>query len=240
MRSSRAALAAVLVAAAGCASPPAPPPPAEIPEASVKPGVNDSYRTIRGAADVQPWVQRFEVEGREIFDRRLEIVEAVGLKRGDVVADVGAGTGLMVPYFAAAVSSAGKVYAVDLVPEFLERVAARAAQDRLSQVQTVLCTEKSVALPFASIDVAFVCDTYHHFEYPQNTLQSIRHALRPRGLLVVVDFERVPGTSSDWVMSHVRAGKETVIAEIEAAGFELLEERPILEENYFLRFRRKG
>ena len=85
----------------------------------------------------------------------------------------------------------------------------------------------------------FVCDTYHHFTYPRTELASLHRALRPGGRLVVVDFERVEGVSSDWVLEHVRAGKEAVRAEIEAAGFTFLDQPATgLEENYCVRFRR--
>ena len=57
----------------------------------------------------------------------------------------------------------------------------------------VLGGERSVELPEASVDLAFVCDTYHHFEYPRSTLASLHTAIRPGGALVVVDFEREPG-----------------------------------------------
>ena len=58
-------------------------------------------------------------------------------------------------------------------------------------------------------------------------------------MLVIVDFERKPGQSSAWVMEHVRGGKETVIQEIEAAGFRLLEDRPLMKSNFFLRFTKR-
>jgi predicted methyltransferase len=88
------------------------------------------------------------------------------------------------------------------------------------------------------VDVAFVCDTYHHFEDPKAMLASIRRALRPGGTLVVVDFERIPGTSPDWILKHVRAGKEDFRREIEASGFRFGEEVKLMRENYFLRFTR--
>ena len=85
-----------------------------------------------------------------------------------------------------------------------------------------------------------MCDTYHHFEYPHSTLASLHQAIRPGGSLVVIDFERIPGESRDWVLEHVRAGKDVFTREIEAAGFELVEQVAIegLKENYVLRFRR--
>ncbi len=88
------------------------------------------------------------------------------------------------------------------------------------------------------MDLAFICDVYHHFEYPHSSLASLHRALRPGGELVLVEFKRVPGQSSDWVLNHVRAGQEVFTAEIEAAGFKKAQEINLLKENYILRFRK--
>ncbi|MFQ5491357.1 MAG: SAM-dependent methyltransferase, partial [Phycisphaerae bacterium] len=82
---------------------------------------------------------------------------------------------------------------------------------------------------------------YHHFEYPMSTLATLHSAMRSGGELVVVDFIRIPGTSSEWVLGHVRAGQDVFIKEIQAAGFELLdrgENIDYLTENYLMRFRK--
>ncbi len=96
----------------------------------------------------------------------------------------------------------------------------------------------STELPEASVHVVLLCDTYHHFEVAEKMLASSRRALRQGGRLIVVDFERVPGQSREWVVNHVRAGKEQVKEEIVQAGFVFKEEVKIegLSENYFLRF----
>lgn len=224
---------------AGCSAPPtaAPrPTSSSAPEASVKPGINDSF--LDSSLDPQTFVQRFEVESREIFANRARIARQVGLHQGMAVADVGAGTGLFTMMFARDVGEEGKVYAVDISQRLVDHVRDRVAQSGLRQVQPVLCTDRSIELATASVDTVFVCDTYHHFEYPQATLRSIHEALRPDGTLVVVDFERIPGVSREWLLDHVRAGKEVFTAEIEAAGFRKSEEVAIegLRENYFLRF----
>lgn len=81
---------------------------------------------------------------------------------------------------------------------------------------------------------------YHHFEFHEDMLRSIRRALKPGGRLVVIDFERIPGVTREFLMGHVRAGKDVVLAEVRDAGFELVEEVDVagFRENYFLRFER--
>jgi SAM-dependent methyltransferase len=224
---------ALLAAAAVLAACRAPEP---APLESVKPGINDDF--LDPELDPREFVQRFEVESREIFASRTKIARAVGLRPGMAVADIGAGTGLFTEMFAGDVGKGGRVYAVDISPKLIEHIRARAQRKNLAQVEAVLCSDRSVDLPAGSVDVLFVCDTYHHFEYPAPVLASMRKALRPGGTLVVVDFERIPGASREWILDHVRAGKEVFVAEIEAAGFRKIDEVAIdgLKENYFVRF----
>jgi ubiquinone/menaquinone biosynthesis C-methylase UbiE len=157
------------------------------------------------------------------------------------VADIGAGSGFMVEEFARRVGAAGKVYAVDINGKLLERIAANAKQHNLPQIQIVLTHEDSVDLPDGTADLVFVCDTYHHFEYPQKSLAGIHRALRPGGELIIVEFHREPGQSPGWILEHVRAGQAEFTREIEAAGFTLVrvEAAPFLSQNYVLRFRKK-
>lgn len=203
-------------------------------ESSVNPGINAQY--LNPDLNVTQWVERFEREGREIYDHREAIVAAARLKPGMVVADIGAGTGLFTPYFSRAVGPKGKVFAVDIVPAFLERIRQRAVSEGLANVQTVLCTERSVELPPNSIDFAFICDVYHHFEYPHSSMSSLHRALRPGGEVLLVEFKRIPGTTSDWMLNHVRAGQEVFTAEIKAIGFLQVEQLDLLKDNYMVRF----
>ena len=207
-------------------------------DASVKPGINAKY--LDPNMRVEEFTQKFETESREIFHQRDKIVASVGLKPGMVMADIGAGTGLFTVAFAQAVGPTGKVYAVDIVKSFIEHIKARASKANAANVETVLCKEKSVELPESSIDLAFICDVYHHFEYPQATLATLHKALKPGGEMVIIDFKRIPGESSDFVMGHVRAGQDVFEAEVTAAGFEKVSEvKDVLKENYFVRFKKK-
>lgn len=235
-RAAGAALLALTGLALGCTSAPAPAyePPTE---ESVRPGVNDSF--LAADMDVDSFVERFEGESREVFAQRFAIVEAMGLRPGAVVADVGAGTGAFLEPLAGAVGAQGKVLALDIAPQFVERLAERAEREGLPQVEARLCGENTVDLPADSIDAAFICDVYHHFEFPRSTMGSLLHALRDGGEVVIVDFERIPGVTREWILGHVRAGKDEVVAEMADFGFELVEELdvPGIEENWIGRFR---
>lgn len=100
--------------------------------------------------------------------------------------------------------------------------------------------ERDAGLPKGHLELVFLCDAYHHFEYPQHRLASLRRALKPGGMLVVVvDYEHIPGVSSPWVMGHVRVGRDEAAREIEATGFRPLDVPDAgLRENWLLRFRR--
>ena len=204
-------------------------------EKSVKPGINDPFKN----PDVEKYAKTFEGESREVFTHREKVLAACKLKPGMVVADVGAGTGLYTRLFAKAVGPDGQVFAVDIAPKFLERVQATCRDAGLKNVTPVMCNPDSVDLPANSVDVAFICDTYHHFEFPERTMLSLMRALKPGGRVVVIDFHRIPGKSTDWVLGHVRAGQEVVEKEIASFGFEKVEEvKDLLKENYLVVYRK--
>ncbi len=201
-------------------------------------GINDTF--LSADLDVDHWVERFEGESREVYAERAAIVDALDLSSGSRIADIGAGTGFFTALFAEQVGSDGTVYAVEVSPQFLEHLRARVATDGLESVEVVEGTQTSVELPADSIDIAFVCDVYHHFESPDESLASLHRAIRPGGSLVIIEFERIPGKSPKWLLEHVRAGREVFTAEIESAGFRLAEEIELdgLKDNYILRFER--
>lgn len=209
------------------------------PGGSVHPGINDPYRDPK--LDVAQWAANFAGDNREAYAAREAVVRAMSLRPGQRIADVGAGTGIYVPLFARAVGPRGRVYAVDIAPRFLEWIEKRAAADGLKHVTTVLGADRTTNLPEGSVDVVFHSDAYHHFEYPDALNADLARALVPGGAMYVLDFQRIEGVSSPWTLQHVRAGKETVIREIEAAGFELVRELalPELRANYLLHFRKK-
>jgi ubiquinone/menaquinone biosynthesis C-methylase UbiE len=201
-------------------------------EKSVRPGINKPFDN----PDVKDYLGKFEVESREIFAKRQEIVTACKLRPGMAVADIGAGTGMFTRLFAKEVGPSGKVMAVDIAPKFIHYIEKTCQEHSLQNVVGVVCKPDSVELPAHSIDLAFICDTYHHFEFPFKTMASIHRALRTGGQVILLDFHRLEGKSSDWVLNHVRAGQDVFTQEIKAAGFKQVEEAAFLKENYFVRF----
>jgi ubiquinone/menaquinone biosynthesis C-methylase UbiE len=205
---------------------------------SVKPGINRNF--IDPKMSVDEWITRFEVESREVYHSRREIMEALAIQPGTRIADVGAGTGFYTALMSEATGPTGWAYAIEISPQFTQHLTTLFAERGLKNTTTVFCNDRSICLPPDSIDLAFICDVYHHFEYPDQTMQSIHRALSEGGRVIVIDFERIPGTSREWTLGHVRAGKQTFIDEIQKSGFELLAERKIagFKENYFLEFRK--
>lgn len=189
---------------------------------------------------VNNWLERFETESREIFAARRAITEASGLQEGMSIADVGAGTGLFVGLFSRAVGDSGRVFAIDISPRFVDFLDRRINAEGLTNVQVVRNDERSLMLGLQKVDRVFVCDTYHHFEHHREMLDSIFSSLHPGGEMILVDFERIPGTSREWVLNHVRGGKQQFRDEIVRAGFQYVEEVaiPEFQENYLLRFRK--
>ncbi len=218
-------LAAIAVFAAGGL--------AQAQEESIHPGINRSFEN----PDVDQWLKRFEREDRDVYTRRDEVVAALGLKPGMDVADIGAGTGFFTMLFAREVGPDGTVYATDIAKNFIEHITTTAKELRLSNVQGIVNPVDATNLEDDSVDVVFMAHTYHHFEYPFKMLASIRRALRPDGIVVLVGMERVEGVTAKFVLNMVRAGKGSFTDEFRNAGFDLVEEVPFSEKDYILKFK---
>jgi ubiquinone/menaquinone biosynthesis C-methylase UbiE len=202
-------------------------------------GINDSF--LDPNMKVDDFIKRFEIESREVFACRKQILDAIQLRPGMAVADVGSGTGLYLGSLSQSVGDQGRVYAIDISPKFVMHLRNRAKEEKLTNVETIHCSDRDVNLKGDSIDRAFICDVYHHFEYPEKSLKSIHSAMRDGGKLILVDFHREPQVSPErkqWLKGHIRAPLETFKQEIIDAGFKFEEQVSIegFSENYLLRF----
>jgi predicted methyltransferase len=189
---------------------------------------------------VKEYQKKFEAETREVYAKRHAIVAALGLKPGMKVADVGAGTGVFTRLIAERVGANGTVYAIDIARPFLTHIAEESKKLGQTQVKTVRGSAASINLPDRSVELVFVCDTYHHLERPNLVLSSIHAALGPDGTLVVIDFDREKAPQGGFAKKHVRADKAVFLQEITSAGFERVDspEAPALTETFYAKFRR--
>lgn len=191
-------------------------------------------------ANVDVWLEQLEVGSRELFSAREAVVAALNLKTGDVVADIGSGTGLYSLMFAEEVGVSGRVYAEDIEPLFLDLVNQRADDAGIDNITAVLGRENNISLPMGVADVVFIADTYHYFGDRQAVMKSVYDSLRPGGALAIVDYDLVEGESRAADKAHVRFGKAGVISEIEYIGFEFVKDVEVrgLDENYFVLFKK--
>lgn len=204
--------------------------------ASVDMDINARYEEQN---DAKQWAEQFERGSREVFRRRPEILAALGLRPGMRVADVGAGTGLFTLDLAKAVGSDGVVFAVDVQSYFLDHIGQKAKKGGHSNVQLVRATQESVKLDPASVDLVLMVDAYHHIEKPAPYLATLHAAIEPEGRLVIIDYDR-ENSDRAWLKDHLRGSADEFRAEIESAGFELVDRHEgVLEENFFFEFVRR-
>lgn len=188
---------------------------------------------------VDTYIERFETETRDVWAGREQIADSLGLKPGQAVADIGAGTGFFSFLFANRVGTDGKVYALEISDRFIEHIRDEAKSKKMAQVVAKKSGTESISMPENSLDVAFICDTYHHFEDPAAVMKSVHKALKKGGRVFVVEIIREEGITTDkWILDHVRAGKATFTKEIEAAGFRSVAppSLPFLKETYMMSF----
>ncbi|MGC8639148.1 MAG: class I SAM-dependent methyltransferase [Isosphaeraceae bacterium] len=215
--------------------------PATAPAGAQSKKVDPQINARLQKGDTKGFLKGLESKNREVYVKRREILDALELRPGMAVADIGAGSGLFTRLMADVVGSEGKVYAVEVSKAFLDRIAREAKSKGQKQIVTILGTQDSTNLSPNSIDAVFLCDVYHHLEKHEKILASIHQALRVHGVLVLVDFDRVEGQSSKFVLKHIRAGQAVFRREIEQAGFEPVKDfkPPKLKEKFVAKFRKK-
>ncbi|KAF4722851.1 hypothetical protein FOZ63_031622 [Perkinsus olseni] len=181
---------------------------------------------------------------RQLKNHLDSLMHILDLKDNTVSVDVGAGTGLLTRELAKLPGA--KVYATEISQGFLDHLREDTRIDE-NKVELVKCTEESLCLPdetTGAVDLAVLCDVYHHFTHPRAVLSEISTALKNDGRMVLVDYWKDPEKSSktnkNWVYEHLRGDKKDFVQEITAAGFRVVEEPEIqgVEENYAVVFKK--
>ena len=205
-------------------------------QAQVAEKANETYRTKEGRAKVAATLANNNT--RDARQRPKELVAAMEIKPGMVVADVGTGAGYMLPYLSEAVGPSGKVIAEDIFPDFLDTAKKTAAA--LKNVDFVLGSEKGTNIAPGSADVVFVLDAYHHFDYPQMLLADFGKVLKQGGRLIIVEYHKNNVSMGNGrALEHIRLGVDDAIKEIEAAGWKLVSRKEFTPEVQWLAVFRK-
>ena len=132
-----------------------------------------------------PWLERDEREEEEATSK---LIEALKLKPGMVIADIGAGSGVISVLMAEKVAPKGEVLAVDVQQEMLDALKAKCNKLGITNIRPVLGKPKSPKLPAGKVDLAIMVDVYHEFEFPYEMIQGISDAMRPGGQVVFVEY----------------------------------------------------
>jgi len=176
--------------------------------------------------------QPSRIEGLKID----EIVTRLGLKPGEIVADLGAGTGVFSVPMAKGVAPKGNVYAVEIDKGYFPIIDEKAQQAKLSNVKTVLGEFSDPKLPAKDVDLAFMHDVLHHVEDRAGYLKSAGAYVKPNGRFVVIDFKAEQSPHKD--QPNLIVSEEQVTGWMKAAGFGKVQKVDLFPDKYFLIFSR--
>ncbi len=164
----------------------------------------------------EDYVQSWNSPERDAWQRPDEVLRVLNLAGGEVVADLGTGTGYFVPHLSGAVGENGKVLALDVEDNMVAFVQKAADEKGLKNVETKKIPFDNTGVDAASVDRILTVNTWHHFENREAYSAHLKSVLKPGGFLVVVDFTKDAPHGPPPAM---RLAPEVVIAELEAGGF---------------------
>lgn len=195
-------------------------------------GVPGGFGAHGNPRDFQLMLGRLEDPDRLRWQRPTRLVRVLGLRPGQTVAEIGAGSGYLVRRVARVVGPRGRVYAVDVEPRMLPVLIERLRRGGLDNVTPVLGRDDDPLLPARSCDLVLVVNTYHHLHGGPRYLRRLRRLLRPGGRLVNVDFHRRETPVGPPV--ERRVARETFLRDARRAGFRLVREATFLPYQYCL------
>lgn len=188
-----------------------------------------------GCARLKQWA--YEGVGRDQWQQPEKVVAALHIKPGQIIADLGAGSGYFTFRLAKATGPAGKVYAVDIDPDMTALVAKRSKEEAATNVETILAKPDDPMLPKDGVDLIFTSNTYHHIDNRIAYFANLRKYLRPKGRVAIIDFDR-----RAWIEGLLRhyTPSEFIKREMEQAGYTLQDEPGFLDRQSFLIFAPKS
>ncbi len=194
----------------------------------------DPHQMHRLHRDPKAYIGSLEDPKRDAYQKPDEVIAALALKPGEVIADIGAGSGYFSFRLAHHVGDKGRVYAVDVSPDMILHINRRTRELKVNNVLSILADPDDPLLPDLSIDRFFFCDSWHHIDNQKKYLSSIKRMLKPGGQVAMIDFHKRDLPVGPPL--KMKIAREDVIEQMESNGFRLSKEHTFLPYQYFLIF----
>ena len=192
----------------------------------------------RQLSNVTEYLDRLDRPDRDADQKPSEVIQALDLKPGMAVADLGSGSGYFTRRFLVSVAPGGTVYAIDVEPKALDYIRAHLnpAQPSTSSIAFIHADPDNPKLKAASVDLLFLCNTYHHIENRPRYFSHAAEAIRSGGRLIVIDFYADHRSGDLGFPKDHLISQQQVIDELTEAGYRLAREHTFLPRQYFLEF----
>ena len=184
--------------------------------------------------DARAYIGMLEDPKRDAYQKPPEVLTALAIKPGEVIADIGAGSGYFTFRLAHHVGEKGKIYAVDVSPHMIRHLNRRIRELKAMNVTAVLSDADDPLLADASIDRFFFSDSWHHIENQTKYLSAIQKMLKPGGEVIMIDFHKKELPVGPPM--QMKIAREDLIRQMESNGFRLTKEHTFLPYQYFLVF----
>ncbi len=179
----------------------------------------------------EQWAKEFDDPKRDEWQKPHEVIQALALKPDAVIADIGSGTGYFAVRFAH-MTPKGRVYGVDIEPDMVKYLAERAKREGLKNLVSLAGAADDPRLP-EKVDLIFMADVFHHLRDRDSYLHRLAASLKPDGRIAIIDFRM---DSEDGPPKSARSTPEAIKAELNRAGYTLVQEHTFLPKQYFLVF----
>ena len=184
--------------------------------------------------DPKAYIAMLENPQRDIEQKPDEVIAAMGIKEGEAIADIGAGSGYFSFRFAPYVGKTGRVYAVDINADMILYMNRHIRDKKIENVVTVLSAAEDPLLADNSIDRFFICNTWHHVSQQPQYIQLMKKMLRPGGQIIIVDYFKKPLPVGP--PPEMKMARNDVVKQMEQGGLKLTKEHTFLPYQYFLVF----
>jgi arsenite methyltransferase len=178
------------------------------------------------------YISVLEDPKRDEWQKPEAVIQALKIQPGEYVADIGAGSGYFTRHIARAVGETGTVFAVDIEEGMIDHLQQRLKEENLANVQAMKVPAHDPLLIDGSLDLAFICDVYHHLEDRDVYMRKVRKALKATGRIAIIDFYKKETPVGPPM--HMRLSEAVVEKELRTAGLEVTEKLDILPYQYIL------